>query len=316
MNITRYEIANQQGDLISITNFGARLISWTTIVDQQPRNIILGYQNLSDYLADSSFMGAIVGPYANRIAGASYQINEQRYSLDANEDKHQLHGGSNALANIFWQCIEQKNDTLTLECHLADGFNGYPGAMTICVCYALSSHSELTIEINVHSERTTVAGPTTHPYFNLNQDDSEKRHQLQIFSEHYTPLDNAGIPTGDIISVANTDYDFLSARQISNTFQLDDNFLRSLQDTTISEQQLQHAVVQSYDKKLQLHVSSNYPAMQVYTGQYLAAPFSPSQGICLEPQFCPNSPNQNNFPFHLTSQYRPLKSVIRYRLEK
>ena len=83
------------------------------------------------------------------------------------------------------------------------------------------------------------------PYFNLNQDNSEKRHQLQIFSEHYTPLDNAGIPTGDIISVANTDYDFLSARQISNTFQLDDNFLRSLQDTTSSEQQLQHAVVQS-----------------------------------------------------------------------
>ena len=147
MNITRYEIANQQGDLISIINFGARLISWTTVVEQQPRNIILGYQNLSDYLADSSFMGAIVGPYANRIAGASCQINEKLYPLDANEDEHQLHGGSNALANIFWQCIEQKNDTLTLECHLADGFNGYPGGMTICVRYALSSHSELTLSL-------------------------------------------------------------------------------------------------------------------------------------------------------------------------
>ena len=316
MNITRYEIANQHGDHISIANFGARLISWTTMVDQQPRNIILGYQNLSDYLTDSSFMGAIVGPYANRIAGASCQINQQLYPLDANEGKHQLHGGSNALANIFWQCIEQKNDALSLECHLADGFNGYPGDMKICVRYALSTRSELTIEISVTSAQATVAGPTTHPYFNLNHNNSESRHQLQILSEHYTPLDDTGIPTGDITSVAGTEFDFLSTRQIPTTLKLDDNFLRSQQDTTSSEQQLQHAVVQSYDKKLKLHVSSNYPAMQVYTGQYLEAPFSPSQGICLEPQFCPDSPNQTNFPFHLTSQYRPLKSVISYRLEK
>ena len=316
MTIKSYTISNSQGDTIAISNFGARLLRWITSVDNQPRNIILGYERLEDYLTDPFFIGAIVGPYANRIAYSNVTIDSKKISLDTNEGKHHLHGGNQALADMFWECTEHTEDTIRLKCLLADGFNGYPGEMIIEVCYQLAATSELSISINVLADQTTIAGPTAHPYFNLGKDNSINQHWLQLNSEHYTPTDYMGIPVGKIAHVEETKFNYLSTQLISEKTLLDDNFLLSPNDTTLHSNNLNHALLQSDDKKLSLYVSSNYPAMQVYTGQHLRKPFSRFQGVCLEPQFCPDSPNQASFPFHLTSKQQPLKTKIIYRLEK
>ena len=316
MSIVSYTLANNQGDVVHIANYGARLLKWITDVDDHPRNIILGYEKLEDYLQDSYFIGAIVGPYANRIAHSICKVDGKTLQLNANEGEHHLHGGNNALANLFWECIEQTKNTLTLRCELADGFNGYPGGMIVEVTYQLLEKSELTIAIQVITEQATIAGPTAHPYFNLDQEQSINQHCLQIFSRQITPTNLSGLPQGNISNVASTEFDYLTPKRITEKTILDNNYLLTSEDSSLQSQTLQHAILQSADKKLKLHVDSNYPAMQVYTGQYLEAPFNRSQGLCLEPQFCPDSPNQSNYPFHLTTQHQPLNTHITYRLEK
>lgn len=317
--IISYKIANHQGDSISIANFGARLISWHTRVADEVRNIVLGYSKLEDYLTDPFFMGAIVGPYANRIANARCEMDGKETTLSANEGKHQLHGGDNALANQFWQCSHHDENSLTLTCKLKDNFNGYPGDLNFKVKYEILQSSELSITIEVDSEKLTIAGPTAHPYFNLNKEQKSSEHSLKLISEHYTPVDSTGIPVGKIAPVKGTNYDFLSLRKISsscNGQNLDDNFVIALTDTTTEPTSFHHATLVSADQKLSLHASSNYPALQVYTGKYLREPFLLNQGVCLEPQFTPDSPNQKIFPFHFTSPNQVLSTVIIYKLTK
>ncbi|WP_286272820.1 aldose epimerase family protein [Thalassotalea hakodatensis] len=317
--ITAYEIKNHQGDTLSITNFGARIIRWQTKVGDESRNIVLGYPDLEDYLTDPFFMGAIVGPYANRIANACYTVDEKEVTLSANEGKNQLHGGKGALDSQFWQCSYHDDSSLTLTCQLKDGFNGYPGNISIKVNYEISPTSELIINIEVNTAKATIVGPTAHPYFNLNAKQQSTEHNLQVNSSNYTPVNKHGIPLGEIQPVEGSHYDFSSPTTISkanNNQSLDDNFILSLQDTTIEKIALKHASLTSQDKKLTLQVSSNYPAIQVYAGKHLNKPFTPNQGICLEPQFCPDSPNQLAFPFHMTSPNGPLKTEIRYALIK
>lgn len=321
--IKTYDISNHQNDRLTIINFGARLTSWHTTVNDEIRNIVLGYKTLEDYLTDPFYMGAIVGPYANRIANARCTVGGKEITLTANEEQNQLHGGENALAHQFWQCSHHDESSVTLTCTLADGFNGYPGSISVEVKYHISPDSELIISIHVESSKFTIVGPTAHPYFNLNKvlDPyvQPKAHNVQIFSDHYTPVNDKGIPTGEIKPVQNTEFDFRYSKEVSssnNSQQLDHNFLVSLTDTTTDPSCFKLASIESNDKKLTLHASSNYPAVQVYTGMHLAAPFTKNQGICLEPQFSPDSPNQLNFPFHFTSPEQPLHTVISYKLTK
>jgi len=317
--IKTYDIANHHGDTLTIINFGARLTRWQTKVNDEIRNIVLGYKELEDYLTDQSFLGAIVGPFANRIAGARCNISGKEITLMPNEGENQLHGGDNALANQFWLCENHSANSLTLTCELKDGVNGYPGDINVTVHYEITETNELIIAMKVNTDKVTIAGPTAHPYFNLNKDHDSTQHSLQIFSEHYTPVNNVGIPVGEIRKVVGSEYDFQASRLVSckaNSKPLDNNFLTSLTDTTIVEDCNKQATLISDDKQLTLHASSNYPAIQIYTGQHLQAPFVKHQGVCLEPQFCPDSPNQQNFPFHNTTPDNPLSTIIRYTLTK
>jgi aldose 1-epimerase len=317
--ITSYEIQNTNGDKVTIANFGARITKWLTPVGNQVRNIVLGYDKLEDFLSDASHMGAIAGPYANRIANAECNIDNKSIKLVANEGSNQLHGGENALGNQFWLCTDQTTSSITLFCKLTDGYNGYPGELSVEVNYTISTESMLTITMTVNTTKTTIAGPTAHPYFNLNVQQNSAEHSLKVNSEYYTPVNDKCIPTGEITPVKNSNYDFTSLKSFASddsTKRLDNNFLISHTDTSTDKTLFNHATLVSEDKKLTLHARSNYPAIQVYTAQHLQAPFFPNQGICLEPQFCPDSPNQQTFPFHLTTPNEPLKTVIVYQLEK
>lgn len=316
MTLKTYNIQNNQGDSIAITNYGARLINWYTQVAGTDRNIILGYQNIEDYLTDPYFMGALVGPYANRIANSQCSINNSVIQLSTNEGENHLHGGDNALANQFWQCTRQSTSSITLTCTLIDGFNGYPGNITVDIEYSISEESELKTKIRVHTDKATIVGPTTHPYFNLNREQNTTKHSLQVNCQYYTPTDIESIPLGKITPVTHSQFDFLQAKTLNKGLALDDNYLMSLTDTSHEEAVYKQATLMSSSGDIALHVSSNYPALQLYTGQHLQSPFKPYQGICLEPQFCPDSPNNPKFPFHITTPEKSLSTMIIYALQK
>lgn len=305
-------ICNDVGDEVSITNYGARIVQWYTDVAGDERNIVLGYSSLADYQQDPFYHGAIVGPYANRIAKAQCAINGDHIELVANEGASQLHGGPNALSDVLWNLIEQQENSLTLSSTLEDGHNGYPGPVTFNVTFLLSNDSELQIHISATTEKPTIVGPTAHPYFNLAGEDlSPEKHLLNINADFYTEVDEKLLPTGAVLPVDDTRFDFRQPRALGAETRdhIDTNFV-------INQRDEWQAILISPDKKLQLHVTSSYPGLQVYTGHHLYGRFEPRQGICLEPQFYPDSPNQENFPFVVTSPEHPFSARIHYRLVK
>jgi len=321
-NMETYQLTNKQGDQLVICNYGARMTQWHTTVNGETRNIILGFSDPDDYLNDSSYLGAIVGPVANRIGGASFNVNDVTHKLTANEGNNQLHGGPNAFGQLYWQRKSQTENSVTLSCTLEDGFNGYPGPIHSEITYELSDNSDCIISGTLTSEQLTAIGPTSHPYFNLAgaQNDSQS-HQLQINSSTFTVKNDEGIPTGEIKPVEGTALDFRNTRtlamaigqdDIDDNFIIDDHGYKSHAKNTLNKQ----AVLTSPDGALALHVSSNLPGVQIYTARYLEAPFTPFQGICLEPQFFPDSPNKANFPFELTGPNNPLNVKIVYGLVK
>lgn len=317
-----YQLKNNQGDELVICNYGARMAQWHTTVNGESRNIILGFDNINDYLNDGAFLGAIVGPFANRVGGAKFTVNGTQHSLSANEGVNQLHGGPQAFGQQFWQCKNKTPNSVTLVCDLEDGFNGYPGPIHSEITYELTENSECIISGKLTSEQLTAIGPTSHPYFNLaGMENDSQSHQLQINAANYTVKDDAGIPTGEIKSVNNTALDFRENRTLSLAIgqdDIDDNFVIdnhgyvSHQENTCNKQ----AVLTSPDESLALHVSANLPGLQIYTARYLEAPFTPFQGICLEPQFFPDSPNKPDFPFEFTGPNNPLDVKIVYALVK
>ena len=312
MKIHSYLLKNNEGDLVSVLNYGARLHRWQTLVDGKQRDIVLALDDVEDYLNDGCYLGAIAGPYANRIKYAQINSEQLCAQLVANEGRNMLHGGNEALDKQFWKVKSQSDNFIGFTTTLADGYNGFPGAVSFEVDYLLEG-SELIINLRASSEKTTVVGPTGHAYFNLcGQNSKVFEHSLMLNSEQMTPVDEQNIPTGEICNVHSTVFDFRKFKPLSalQDTSLDHNFMINENQDNLC------AVLKSPANDLSLSVYTDYPAMQVYDGKYLVAPFRENQGICIEPQFPPNAPNQKGFPFEFTSPEKPFAKTIRYKLTK
>ncbi len=308
MNV--FHLTNKAGDQLSILERGAAMQRWTTAVGNSNRELILSYAEPDAYAQDPFYLGALVGPYANRIGKGRLLIGQQFYQLEQNEGQNQLHGGMAGLHQMNWQLLEQQESRLVLGCEMADGQGGYPGPVFFRVTYQLSDQSALVVELEASSNVTTLVGPTLHPYFNLAEDQSPiDEHKLCLHAAHYTSVDAHCIPTGELPKVQGSPLDFSTAKSLTG-ISMDYNFV------VHGDMHQAAAELISPDGLLRLSVYSDYPGLQVYTGEHLKGPFKARQGICLEPQFFPDSPNQKGFPFHFTRPGQPFKAHIRYQLEK
>lgn len=315
----QYLLRNEHGDELTILSKGATLARWTCMLDGVVRDLILHYPHSSDHLTDSCYLGAVVGPYANRVANSSFSLDSrsvtpQFVKLEANEGLHHLHGGQVGLHNLLWQAQPQGPDKLVLVTEVPDGQGGYPGPMMFRLTYQLSAPapgvSELSVLIEASASQATLIGPTLHPYFNLSGDGTVvDDHLLQLAAAHYTVVDGAAIPTGELRKVQDSAFDFRQSRLLGQTV-LDHNFV------VHGDLQQSAARLTSPDGRLTLEVCSDYPGLQVYSGEHLPTPFRPRQGICLEPQFFPDSPNQKGFPFHFTRPGQPFVAKMRYLLSR
>lgn len=303
-----FTLTNARGDTVMILEHGASLYRWSTVVGQQHRDIILSYPSLHDYQQDRCYLGAVVGPYANRIKGGKIYIDQQCYQLEQNEGSNQLHGGRLGLQKMRWHKLTHTPTELVLGCNTVDGYGGYPGPIQFTLRYQLGSDGTLDVHFHAWADCPTLVGPTLHPYFNLATTHTNiDTHKLWLNADLVTVTDEHKIPTGDLRHIANTALDFRQPKMLE-ALSLDHNF------AVTADVQQPAAILTSPDGRLQLFVSSDYPGLQVYTGDYLPCPFAPRQGLCLEPQFYPDSPNHRHFPFHYTRPGQPFVAHLRYQL--
>ena len=312
-----YTLSNPLGMEARIITYGGVLTLLTT-PDREGimANVVLGFDNLSDYIERSPYFGAIVGRYANRIAQARFTLDGVDYHLEANAGPNALHGGSQGFHTKIWnaQADEVEDGTaLVLDYVSPDGEAGYPGELAVQVVYTLSYADELRIDYRATTDKPTVVNLTNHSYFNLagEGDGSIYDHSLKLNASRYTPVDESLIPSGKISSVAGTPLDFTrpgrmgahirsAHEQVRRGRGYDHNFVLDRYGTDLT---LAARVVESTSGRI-LELYTTEPGVQLYTGNGLdggligpsGSAYRQSDGFCLETQHFPDSPNRPEFP--------------------
>lgn len=282
-------------------------------------SLVLGFPDFRPYLKYPYF-GPFAGRVANRIADAKFEIDGQVFHTDKNENSCQtLHGGSNGTATKNWQLIERDRTSVTLKTLDLESETGFPGDCEILATYRLLSGQILEMEVSAKSTKTTMCNIAHHSYFNLNGNGSILDHQMQIFADHYLPVDHNQIPTGEIKPVTKTPFDFRQqgSIQLNSLQDIDHNFCLNSPD-----QPMRPAVrIIGGKSGIEMEISTTEAGLQVYTGKHLDTSargtngeiFGPYSGMALEPQGWPDAPNQPNFPsvklqagqtYHQKTQFR------------
>lgn len=312
-----YTLTNTQGLEALITNYGATLVS-LKVPDRhgKPGDITLGYDSLEKYVQGRHYFGSIVGRYANRIAGGKFTLKGRQYTLAKNEGNNHLHGGRRGFDKVVWQpgsLIDDSDRALTFRYASQDGEEGYPGNLTMNVTYRVSDGNALIIEYEAQTDQPTVINPTHHSYFNLAGAGSGDilTHTLTIFADHFTPVDEQLIPTGELRSVKGTPLDFTQPTGIGARIEKEDeqlilakgydhNWVLSKEPGRLD---LAASVMESKSGRT-MEVYTTEPGIQFYTGNFLNGPIAGKDdqiyghrgGFCLETQHFPDSPNRPEFP--------------------
>ena len=262
--------------------------------------LVLGSPTLLPYLTDFRYFGAIVGRFANRIAGGQFDLDGQTYALNCNDGGVQtLHGGALGAGQLVWTLGAVTPQSVTLTLDMADGHMGFPGNMSVQATYALPGDGALRVEIKARTDAATPCSFAHHGYFNLDAAGSVLDHQLQIDADHYLPVDVGLIPTGQVADVSNTPFDFRAGRLIG-THGFDHNMCLSQ-----TRQVLRNVAHLRGTSGVALTVSTTEPGLQVYDGQKIPARgleglegrrYGPHGGLALETQIWPDAPNQPEFP--------------------
>ena len=331
--IDLYTLTNRNGLKVTITNYGGRVVS-LLVPDRRGKvaDVVLGFDDLTGYLAPNPYFGALVGRYANRIANGEFRLYGVEYHVPKNDGPNALHGGILGFDKRVWTArdVSKQNPSLELTYLSKDGEEGYPGNLSVKVIYTVTDSNELQIDYTAITDKDTVLNLTNHSYFNLaGQGNGDiLSHQLTINADRFTPINSTLIPTGELRPVDGTPFDFrkpaaIGARINDANEQLkfgkgyDHNFVVNHQDAGL----VLAARVTDPGSGRVMEVLTTQPGVQLYTGNFLDGTIHGKGGkvygfrsaLCLETQHFPNSPNQPNFPsaelkrgqtFHETTIYK------------
>lgn len=310
-----YYMKNAAGMRVNVTNYGG-IITSVSVPDRDGRyeNVVLGYDNLSRYLEQTSYLGALVGRYANRIAEGQFELDGKSYHLTKNNPPHHLHGGEIGFDSVVWKVtthISRYGPKISLFYRSVDGEEGYPGNLDIEVTYTLTEENDFDIMYRAITDAPTPVNLTQHTYFNLSGGkDDILSHDLMINAEAITPVDKTLIPNGEYRPVAGTPFDFREEKPVylrinDNDEQLgfgggyDHNFI------LIGKKGVLRLAASLSDpvSGRQLEVWTEEPGLQFYSGNFLndmddraGLDCNFRSGLCLETQHFPDSPNQPAFP--------------------
>lgn len=332
--VEAFTLRNSAGMEVRFMSYGGIILSLTapdrhgTFAD-----ITLGYDSLEPYFQNSAFLGAIIGRYCNRIGGARFELDGREYRLPPNDPPNHLHGGPKGFHKVVWAVepfVRENEQGASLTYLSPDGDQGYPGRLSARVTYTLTNANELVFDFHATTERATHVGLTQHAYYNLAGHDAGSilDHELELSAAAFTPIDAGCIPTGEIRPVAGTPLDFrhpkrvgeridLSDEQLENARGYDHNFVldggaRGLARAARLREPASGRV---------LEISTTEPGIQFYSGNWLAGgpsakhgrPYGRREGLALETQHFPDSPNQPAFPSTILRPGQEYRSRTVYR---
>ena len=298
-----FTLQNAQGMRVQFTDWGATWTSCRVLVNGELREVLLGCK-LEAYPVQQAYLGTSVGRYANRIANAQFTLNDKTVTLTANQGKHQLHGGVNGFDKRRWALEKCGENFVCFSLHSADGDQGFPGNVDVTVTYTLTEENSVIIEYAGKSDQDTALNLTNHAYFNLENADQGtdvRHHRLRLNADFYLPVDSEGIPNSPLKHVVGTSFDFRVAKPIQQDFLQGEQLATKGYDHSFivnKAWQKPCVLLSSPNDDLHLEVLTSQAALQVYTGNYLAATptrhgtqYADYSGVALETQCLPDTPN-------------------------
>ena len=330
-----YTLTNKNGVEVQITNYGGSVVS-LKVPDRDGKlgDVVLGFDSVDGYVNNTSYLGALIGRYGNRIGHAQFKLDGKTYTLAKNNGENTLHGGIKGFNKAVWTAKEipaKDGQALELTFLSKDGEEGFPGNLHVRVIYTLTDSNALKINYTATTDKDTVLNLTNHSYFNLAGPGSGDilSHVLMISADKFTPVDSGLIPTGELRDVAGTPFDFRKPTAIGDRINADDeqiklgggydhNFvLRKKPGDPFS---LAARVLEPKTGRV-MEVWTTEPGVQFYTGNFLDGSLKGKGGVsytkrsafCLETQHFPDSPNKPEFPstelkpgqrYHTTTVYK------------
>lgn len=311
--IYRYWLENSKGMKAGVINYGAILVN-LLVPDKAGKidDVVLGYDTLEPYFKNGSFFGATVGPNANRIGGAAFEIDGVKYQLDVNDGVNNLHSHMELGYHKWVWDVEEGDNSIIFSIEDKDGNMGFPGNKKIQVIYTVTEDNELKIQYLGSSDKKTILNMTNHTYFNLAGHDNGKiyDHVLTLNASCYTPIVPGAIPTGEIAKVAGTPFDFTKAKRIGEEIDVDNEQLKmtggydhnwvidgadgSLKKFAEVTEPTSGRIMEAY---------TDLPGVQFYAGNSVEPHtgkadvlYEKRSGLCLETQYYPDTANKPQFP--------------------
>lgn len=320
-----YKVTLQNGELsVSFITYGGTV----TEILFGGRDLALGYNSLSEYLADTSSIGVTVGRYANRIAGGLFTLGGKTFDVGCNEaGRGHLHGGEFGFQKRVWDITELNNSSATIHYLSPDGEMGYPGTLDVYVTFTVTEDDEFKITYSATSDKDTVLNLTNHTYFNLGGGEVLDT-ELLINADAILPVDEVLIPTGEYMSVENTPFDFRTAKPIGRDINGDHPQLKICggydHNFCLGDKcEYRHAATAKSPKtNIKMECYTDQPGIQLYTGNFLETDCGKDGamerfgGFCLETQHYPDSPNNPHFPTTVLKAGATFESVTCYKFSK
>jgi aldose 1-epimerase len=331
-DVNLYTLRNYKGAEVGICNYGG-LVIFLKMPDRNGKfgDVVLGYDNLPDYIKDSPYFGALIGRYGNRIAKGKFTLDGKEYTLAVNNGPNALHGGLKGFDKVIWEprfLASPEGPSLELLYVSKDGEEGYPGTLSVKAVYTLTDDNALRLEFTASTDKDTVINLTHHSYFNLAGKGDILNHQVMIPADKFTPVDSTLIPTGELKPVQGTPFDFRTATAIGARIGQDDEQLKFGggydHNWVINKQPGQLTLMaRVYEPTTGrvMEVWSTEPGLQFYSGNFLDGKnkgkggwvYQFRNGFCMEPQHYPNSPNQPDFPTVVLKPGQVYRNTIIYR---
>jgi len=323
-----YTLTNAKGMVTRITTYGAT-VTELHVPDRNGNlgNVVLGFDNLKQYLGSHPHFGGAIGRVANRIAGGRFTLGGKEYRLAQNNGPNHLHGGIKGFDKVIWKAepvAGQDGPAVKFTYLSRDGEEGYPGNLSCVVIYTLTNRNELKIDYTATTDKPTPVNLSNHSYFNLSGPGTGDvlSHEIMILAQRYTPVDDVLIPTGEIAAVKGTPMDFtkpfaIGARinQVKGGY--DHNYVL---DTGGSKTPVLAARVRDPKSGRVMEVLTSEPGVQFYTGNFLdgtitglGGTYKRHYGFCLETQHFPDSVNRPNFPSIILEPGKTYKQSTIYR---
>lgn len=316
-DVSLYTLTSGNGLTMQVTNFGGRVVSlWVPDKDGKYEDVALGHTDIDQYLSPTGerFLGCVVGRYANRIAKGKFVLDSVEYQLPLNNNGQSLHGGLKGLDMVVWNVDKVTENEIQLSYVSPDGEEGYPGTLSINMTYVLTPDNEFKITYKATTDKPTVVNLSHHGFFNLKGEGNGtiNDHILMINGSSIVPVDSVLIPTGELMPVENTPFDFRNATLIGERIDADHQQLKVglgydhnwvLDRKSDGDVELAATVYEPVTGRF-MEVFTDQPGIQFYGGNFFDGKGNGKygktqnfrEGLALETQKYPDSPNQPSFP--------------------